>query len=226
MPLIPALEGERANRQNETGDADGAVEAGAEETFGQGDGGARDQGRTETEADGGVGDRGQVAKSVPLMLGAEGERANRQNAIVEISGAIEEGGEASFGVRVGGAEDPLRTEECVSLTPSAEEERANHQNETVEPTAGDERLVARQEAEGGRAMGAPTVAFPAQTAGAGLRERVSKRERKRMREGMKFRELERGAGRKRRTDNATDLEKIKSIEWLFPNAAKVLRQHR
>jgi hypothetical protein len=38
-------------------------------------------------------------------------------------------------------------------------------------------------------------------------------------------EQERRAGRKTKADRATDLEKIKSIEWLFPNCAKVLRKH-
>jgi hypothetical protein len=55
--------------------------------------------------------------------------------------------------------------------------------------------------------------------------RVSEREGKLTREEMNGRELKRSAGRNRETDDATVEEKIKSIEWLFPNAAKVLRQH-
>jgi hypothetical protein len=74
-------------------------------------------------------------------------------------------------------------------------------------------------------MGAPTVALPDQAARGGVPERVSKRERKRMREEVKRRELERRAGRKRTTDNATELEKLKSMELLFSNTAKVLRDH-
>ena len=39
VPLNPAVEGERANRQNEIGEAGGAIEEGSEEPFGQEDGG-------------------------------------------------------------------------------------------------------------------------------------------------------------------------------------------
>ena len=38
-----------------------------------------------------------------------------------------------------------------------------------------------------------------------------------MRQEIKSQELTRRGGRKPRTDGATDLEKFKSIEWLFPN---------
>jgi hypothetical protein len=65
--------GERANRQNEIGEAGGAIEAGKEETCPQGDGGARDRRRTGTcgqgEDDAGTGNadtKSVVERSVIL----------------------------------------------------------------------------------------------------------------------------------------------------------------
>ncbi|HEV3312040.1 MAG TPA: hypothetical protein VG815_16135, partial [Chloroflexota bacterium] len=176
-------------------------------------------------ADGGVGDLGRTEECAPLMPDAEGERANRQNEIGEAGGAIEASGEAPFGQGDGGVVDPCRTGERVPLMPDAEGERANQQNETGEPAAGGECLVARHEADRGCGMEAPKDCSPNQTAGGYRPGVVSKREKKRLREEMTSRELERRAGRKWKTDDATDPEKIKSVERLSPNVAKVLRQH-
>ena len=95
VPLMPTAEGERANRQNEIGEA--AIEDRPEETFGQGDGGARDPYRREG--------------SVPLNSAVEGERANRQNEIGEAGEAVAEGADQAFGRRDGRVADPRQTDE-------------------------------------------------------------------------------------------------------------------
>jgi hypothetical protein len=93
----------------------------------------------------------------------------------------------------------------VPLMASAEGERANQQNETWEPAAGDECLAAMQGADRGCTMEAPSFCSPDQAAGGGRPGQVSQHEEKRLREEMTSLELERGAGRKRKTDDATDL---------------------
>jgi hypothetical protein len=206
VPLMPDTEGERANLQNEVGEGGGAIEDGAEETFGQGDGGARDPRRTEAEE--------------TFDQGDGGARDPRRTERATGHGAAETGGQGD-----GGVGDPLRTGKCVPLTPVAEGERANRQNETGELALGGGCRAARNGAECGGEMEAPEVGLPDQAAGGGGPVRVSEREGKLMREEMNGRELERSAGRNRETDDATVEEKIKSIEWLFPNGAKVLRQH-
>jgi hypothetical protein len=241
VPLMPDAEGERANLQNEVGEAGGAIEDGAEQTFGQGDGGVRDPRRTEGggaiedgaeetfgQGDGGARDPRRTEGGGAIEDGAEetfgqgdgGARDSRRTEGATGHGAAETGGQGD-----GGVGDPLRTGKCMPLTPVAEGERANRQNETGELALGGGCRAARHGAERRGEMEAPEVGLPDQAAGGGGPVRVCEREEKLMREEMNGRDLERSAGRNRETDDATVEEKIKSIEWLFPNAAKVLRQH-
>jgi hypothetical protein len=74
-------------------------------------------------------------------------------------------------------------------------------------------------------METPKVGLPDQATGGGRPGRASKREKKRMREEMKRRELEGRAARKGTKADAAIEEQIRSIAWIFPNSAKMLRDH-
>ncbi len=83
-----------------------AIGDGAEETFGEVDGDARDSRR----ADDGV----------PLMITDEGERADQQNEIGEAGWAIEAGREETCGPVDSGVAEPCRTETCGQIDGGAQ----------------------------------------------------------------------------------------------------------
>jgi hypothetical protein len=174
---------------------------------------------------------------VPLSRAGDGERANLQNEKSEGGRVVGNGSEPSFGQGDGAAGEPhladgdsgkrasCKAEDGVPLMITDEGERTNRQNETSEPVVVSECREAGQEADSGSAIEGPKLGLSDQAGGGCKPSQRFKREKKRMREEMTKRELERRAGRKRDTASPTDLEKIKSIEWLLPNMAKVLRKH-